>query len=70
MHFHILFHLHIFLKNTNNITKTTLPNSNKIIMTRSPSKLFSVRKIKHVHAHASPNEIACEFRANNCANLD
>ena len=39
-------------------------------MTSRPSKFFSVRKFKHVHAHASPNEIACEFRADNCANLD
>jgi len=25
-YFHTLFHLHVFPKNTNNITKTTLPN--------------------------------------------
>ena len=27
IYFYTLFHLHVFLKNTNNITRTTLPNS-------------------------------------------
>ena len=27
MYFHILFHLHVFSKNTNNVTKTTLFNN-------------------------------------------
>ena len=26
MHFHTFFHSHVFLKNINNITRTTLPN--------------------------------------------
>ena len=30
-YFHILFHLHIFLKNTNNVTRTTLPNRPSIL---------------------------------------
>ena len=29
MHFHILFHPHIFPKNTNNVTRTTLPKAPK-----------------------------------------
>ena len=32
MYFHILFYLHIFLKNTNNVTKITLPNGTKVVM--------------------------------------
>ena len=27
MYFHTFFHSHVFLKNTNNITRITLPNS-------------------------------------------
>ena len=29
-HFYILFHPHVFSKNTNNVTKTTLPNGPKL----------------------------------------
>ena len=31
-YFHILFYLHVFLKNTNNITRTTLSNALKYYM--------------------------------------
>ena len=34
MYFHILFHLHIFSKNKNNVTKTTLPNGPLIFQNR------------------------------------
>ena len=29
-HFHTLFHLHVFPKSTNNVTRATLPNSPKV----------------------------------------
>ena len=30
-YFHTLFHLHVFSKNTNNVTRTTLPNGSQIL---------------------------------------
>ena len=29
-HFHTLFYLHVFQKNTNNVTRTTLPNNPQV----------------------------------------
>ena len=42
-YFHLLFHLHIFSKNTNNLTRTTLPNGLISLINLGLSLAFGVQ---------------------------
>ena len=52
-HFHTLFHLHVFPKNTNNVTRATLPNSPKVFQKMARNifliKNYYQKKKKETH---------------------
>ena len=46
IYFYTLFHLHVFSKNTNNVTRTMLPNGSWIVKQQHMNKTMLTNVIK------------------------
>ena len=70
-HFHTLFHLHVFPKSTNNVTRATLPNSPKVFQNMARNifliKNYYQKKKKETHVphHSEGKDLFAMINWNN-----